>query len=80
MYFYLFRWCVIAASVDDRTREERGLSPLKNDKFVINKSRYDSIDNYLSPEGRKYNDIKLIYDKEIYQRLVDGTSHCPLPG
>ena len=27
----------------NRTREERGLEPLKNNKFVIPKSRYDSI-------------------------------------
>jgi len=70
--FSLFRWSVIAASVDDRTREERGITPLKNDKFVINKSRYDSIDNYLSAEGRKYNDIPLIYDDAIYNQLLEG--------
>jgi len=66
------RWSVISDSVDDRTAEERGIVPLKNDKFRIHKSRYDSIDNYLSPEGRKYNDIPLVYDKEILQRLMDG--------
>lgn len=47
------RWNVISASVDCRTREERGLEPLKNNKFRINKSRYDSIDSYLSPENEK---------------------------
>lgn len=47
------RWNVIAASVDDRTREERGLSSLSNNKFRIHKSRYDSIDSYLSPEHEK---------------------------
>ncbi|KAF7727431.1 hypothetical protein EC973_007500 [Apophysomyces ossiformis] len=66
------RWDVIAASVDDRTREERGLEPLKNDRFVINKSRYDSIDCYISNDAMyksKYNDLDLVYDKDIYEKL-----------
>ncbi len=46
--------------------------PLKNDRFVINKSRYDSIDSYLSPGSEKYNDIYLTYDTEIYQQLKDA--------
>ncbi|KAI5611561.1 glutamate--cysteine ligase catalytic subunit, partial [Silurus asotus] len=66
------RWGVISASVDDRTREERGLEPLKNNKFRIHKSRYDSIDSYLSFCGEKYNDIELTKDDEIYNQLLDG--------
>ncbi|XP_042328925.1 glutamate--cysteine ligase catalytic subunit isoform X3 [Sceloporus undulatus] len=70
------RWGVISASVDDRTREERGLEPLKNNRYRINKSRYDSIDSYLSECGEKYNDIDLTVDKEIYDRLVkEGIDH-----
>ncbi|CAH1980037.1 unnamed protein product [Acanthoscelides obtectus] len=46
------RWNIISASVDCRTEEERGLKPLKNNKFVIKKSRYDSIDCYISPQGK----------------------------
>ncbi|KAG8124174.1 hypothetical protein E2320_019483 [Naja naja] len=70
------RWGVISASVDDRTREERGLEPLKNNRFRINKSRYDSIDSYLSECGEKYNDIDLTIDKEIYEHLVkEGIDH-----
>lgn len=61
------RWNVIAASVDCRTEEERGLKPLKENKFVINKSRYDSIDSYLSND--QYNDVPLTYDKSIYDKL-----------
>ncbi|CAG8459855.1 13849_t:CDS:10 [Funneliformis caledonium] len=56
------RWNVIAGSVDDRTKEERGLEPLKNDRFVINKSRYDSIDCYISTDKTlkpEYNDLDL---------------------
>ncbi|KAL6623761.1 GCS-domain-containing protein [Neocallimastix sp. 'constans'] len=117
------RWNVISGSVDDRNEEERGLKPLKNARFKINKSRYDSIDSYLSPgpqyfrnhqfknhyynedykenhccntahhhsgdcKGKeeshisdccfpsvnhykpKYNDIPLVFDKDIYKKLL----------
>lgn len=63
------RWNVISGSVDCRTKEERGLEPLTNNKFVIPKSRYDSIDSYLSEQGEKYNDVPLIYDQKIYDEL-----------
>ncbi|XP_025829413.1 glutamate--cysteine ligase [Agrilus planipennis] len=66
------RWNVISASVDCRTEEERGLVPLKNNKFVINKSRYDSIDSYLSEVGEKFNDVPLIYDEQIYNKLREN--------
>ena len=69
------RWNIISASVDDRTRQERGLEPLTTDKFVIAKSRYDSIDSYLSNCCNKwpgYNDIPVLYDPQIYQKLIDG--------
>uniref|UniRef100_A0A8C0D4T0 Glutamate--cysteine ligase n=1 Tax=Balaenoptera musculus TaxID=9771 RepID=A0A8C0D4T0_BALMU len=70
------RWGVISASVDDRTREERGLEPLKNNHYRISKSRYDSIDSYLSECGEKYNDIDLTKDKEIYEQLLqEGIDH-----
>ncbi|XP_059557385.1 glutamate--cysteine ligase catalytic subunit isoform X4 [Myotis daubentonii] len=70
------RWGVISASVDDRTREERGLEPLKNSNYRISKSRYDSIDSYLSECGEKYNDIDLTIDKEIYEQLMqEGIDH-----
>ncbi|XP_052763772.1 glutamate--cysteine ligase catalytic subunit-like [Mya arenaria] len=64
------RWTVISQSVDDRTEEERGLKPLEKEKFVINKSRYDSIDSYLSCDI--YSDIDLVYDRDIYQQLIDA--------
>jgi len=65
------RWDVISASVDCRTREERGLEPLRNDKFVIPKSRYSSVDCYLSECGARYNDLPLVHDKDIYEKLTD---------
>lgn len=70
------RWNIISGSVDCRTEEERGLKPLKENKFVIKKSRYDSIDSYLSPQGEKYNDIPLLYNEEDYKKLIDnGIDH-----
>ncbi|RIA87557.1 glutamate-cysteine ligase-domain-containing protein [Glomus cerebriforme] len=69
------RWNVIAGSVDDRTKEERGLEPLKNNRFIINKSRYDSIDCYISTDNTlkpEYNDLDLVYDKEICKNLMDN--------
>ncbi|KAB1261894.1 Glutamate--cysteine ligase catalytic subunit, partial [Camelus dromedarius] len=70
------RWGVISASVDDRTREERGLEPLKNNSYRISKSRYDSIDSYLSECGEKYNDLDLTIDREIYGHLLqEGIDH-----
>ncbi|XP_012264926.1 glutamate--cysteine ligase catalytic subunit [Athalia rosae] len=63
------RWNVISCSVDCRTEEERGLKPLKENKFRISKSRYDSIDSYLSEQGGKYNDVPLTYDEEIFKQL-----------
>jgi glutamate--cysteine ligase catalytic subunit len=48
------------------------LQPLQNDRFVINKSRYDSIDSYLSNDSTykaKYDDIDLVYDQAIYDKL-----------
>uniref|UniRef100_F1KXP2 Glutamate--cysteine ligase n=1 Tax=Ascaris suum TaxID=6253 RepID=F1KXP2_ASCSU len=66
------RWDIISASVDDRTAEERGLTPLKNNKFVLNKSRYDTTDCYIYPCSAGYNDIPLQYDEKIYDQLLKG--------
>ncbi|XP_075235916.1 glutamate--cysteine ligase [Lycorma delicatula] len=66
------RWSIISGSVDCRTREERGLEPLKKNKFQIPKSRYDSIDSYLSEQGEKFNDVPVIYDEKIYKQLREA--------
>ncbi|GFR19188.1 glutamate--cysteine ligase catalytic subunit [Trichonephila clavata] len=66
------RWSIISASVDDRTDEELGKEPLKNNRFKISKSRYDSIDSYLSSAGEKFNDIDLVYDEELYNILRES--------
>eukprot|EP00168_Porphyra_purpurea_P003013 TRINITY_DN135_c0_g1_i5.p1 TRINITY_DN135_c0_g1~~TRINITY_DN135_c0_g1_i5.p1 ORF type:complete len:800 (-),score=250.75 TRINITY_DN135_c0_g1_i5:1317-3716(-) len=63
------RWNVIAASVDDRTPAERAGG-------VITKSRYDSIDCYISPrvdlKPEVYNDIPVALNGKVYTRLVDA--------
>lgn len=69
------RWNTISMSVDDRTREELGEIPLNKNKYVIPKSRYDSIDCYISQDPAlkpEYNDIPLVYDEGIYKTLTDG--------
>lgn len=70
------RWQVISGSVDDRTPSERGMAPLGSDSGarVINKSRYDSIDSFLGLDEElyrpEYDDLQLIYDEKIYERLL----------
>ncbi|KAF8348383.1 glutamate-cysteine ligase catalytic subunit [Amanita rubescens] len=69
------RWNVIAGSVDDRTVEERGLKPLQNNRFKIPKSRYDSVDLYISNDWLnrpEYNDTDPPYDKDIFNRLTEN--------
>lgn len=70
------RWNTIAASVDCRTRQERGLEPIGDEaKFgVIEKSRYDSVSSYLSDCSLRdnFNDLELVYDKETYKTLKDA--------
>jgi len=66
------RWNVIAGSVDDRTEEERGLKPLTHDRMRIPKSRYDSVDLYISGSWMnrpEYNDSTVPIDQDIYDRL-----------
>ena len=50
------------------------LQPLKENKFRIPKSRYDSVDSYLSMDFNnrpEYNDNPLPIDEGIYKRLRD---------
>lgn len=66
------RWDVISACVDDRTEEERGLKPLKDNRFRIPKSRYSSVSLYISDHWTnrpEYNDIYAPHDEAIFDRL-----------
>lgn len=73
---YLTEWdnsyYFIGHGSDDRTAEERGLKPLKNSKYRLDKLRWDSIDCYLTPEAEIYNDLHLDYDQNIYDKLRKG--------
>ncbi|CAF0741062.1 unnamed protein product [Adineta steineri] len=70
------RWNVLCAMSDDRTAEERGFEPLKNDRFRIPKSRYSSVDCYISPESAKYNDIEIVQDMNVFNKLIEnGIDH-----
>ena len=75
------RWDVISASVDDRTDEEIGAKPLENDKYRIYKSRYDSIDCYLSNDeyfDQKYNDIPMAINEDALRKLLAEGVDPPL--
>ena len=65
------RWNIIAASVDDRTPKELGEVPAD---YQLRKSRYDSVDCYISQDATlkaEYNDVPLVMDPAIKQRLLD---------
>jgi len=69
------RWNVIAGSVDDRTAQELGEVP--GGKYLLRKSRYDSVDCYISQDPKfrpEYNDVPLVMDPAIKQRLLDEGS------
>lgn len=61
------RYCFDTINFDKRCHL---LQPLKNDKFVIPKSRYSSIDCYLA--NNDYNDTEIVYSKEIFETLRKG--------
>ncbi|XP_063416057.1 glutamate--cysteine ligase catalytic subunit-like [Mytilus trossulus] len=63
------RWPVLSQSFDDRTDEEKGLKPLKKDRFRIQKSRWSSVETYICPENSQYNNTDIVYDKDSYEEL-----------
>ncbi|CAO1634185.1 unnamed protein product [Jaminaea pallidilutea] len=77
------RWSVISGAVDDRTPEERGLSELEGNtrgsRMRMAKSRYDSVDSYLSTEQANradYNDIQTEIDEDVQAQLIEaGMDH-----
>jgi len=66
------RWNNISDLCDDRTEEELGQIPLKTKEFTIPKSRYSSVDMYLSPDADALNDIPIVYRDDHLKQLVDG--------
>jgi glutamate--cysteine ligase catalytic subunit len=48
---------------------------LKNNRWRIPKSRYDSVSTYISEDSRlrpEYNDLDLVVDEGIKKRLIDN--------
>lgn len=66
------RWNVLCAMVDDRTAEERGFEPLKNQRYRLAKSRYSSVDCYISPDSAMYNDIEVVQDTDAFHKLTEN--------
>lgn len=67
------RWSVIESSVDDRTREERGLDPLLSSTYKIPKSRYASVSRFISEQSRpEYNDIEAPINETILEQLKEA--------
>lgn len=51
------------------------VQPLKNSRFRIPKSRYSSVNNYLSTDPRnraEYSDLNAPFDEAIYERLKEN--------
>lgn len=69
------RWNQISGAVDDRTPEELGEKPLKNNRWRIPKSRYASNSTYISQDPRlrpEYLDPDLVVDEDLKARLLEG--------
>lgn len=57
--------------------------PLKDSRFVIPKSRYGSVNLYISEDPRnrpEYNDNPFPHDKDVYDRLKTHGSLCHIQG
>ena len=66
---------MIESSVDDRTREERGLDPLLNSPYRIPKSRYASVSRFISDRSDmrpEYNDLDAPFNHESYDLLISA--------
>ena len=65
------RWNIIAQSVDDRNPEERGeTSQNQGDIGVISKSRYSSIDMYISEIHQCFNDTRMPTNEPLRQHIL----------
>ncbi|CAG0917913.1 unnamed protein product [Notodromas monacha] len=65
------RWPVIMQSHDDRSMEELGIG--RDPKHIrITKSRASQVSYYLSPAGKRFNDVPLEIDECFYSDLREG--------
>ncbi|XP_054157184.1 glutamate--cysteine ligase-like [Oppia nitens] len=72
------RYDIICDVKDDRTAEESGERPLKTtNEYRIYKSRYSTINTYLSDENGKYNDNRIVYNQKYYNEMIES-GVCPL--
>ncbi|CAE6455092.1 unnamed protein product [Rhizoctonia solani] len=68
------RWNIIEELCDDRTEEERGLKALKQGQRCLPKSRWSSVDMYLSEKSNNQpesNDVPVPIHEDAYRRLRD---------
>uniref|UniRef100_H2YS62 Glutamate--cysteine ligase n=1 Tax=Ciona savignyi TaxID=51511 RepID=H2YS62_CIOSA len=65
------RWDVIAASVDDRTANERYAYSSANIE-TIRQSRFGAIESYLSPQNKQFNDVDIEMDPETKATLLNA--------
>ncbi|CAG0886843.1 unnamed protein product [Cyprideis torosa] len=80
------RWDVISAAVDCRTDSERGIGLIltlhgeerrPGHLAPIPKSRYSSVDCYLSQRNQMYNDIEFVVHDGYFQEMVQ--EEIPVP-
>ncbi len=72
---------MIAASVDDRTPQERGEAPRTEARFVLPKSRYGSVSAYIAADAHAqaaYNDLPLVVDEGVVATLTAAGMDTPL--
>jgi len=51
------------------------VQPLKENKFVIPKSRYAPVSMYIAQDARfrpEYNDVEILQDQKLKQMMLDG--------
>ncbi|CAE6535453.1 unnamed protein product [Rhizoctonia solani] len=68
------RWAILEECCDDRTEEERGLRPLREGQRRLPKSRWSSVDMYLSEKTdnrAEYSDVPVPFHEDVYRRLRD---------
>jgi len=73
------RWGQIAQSVDDRTPAERSAGSSAGDERLagssttpLRKSRYDSVDCYISEDSAQFNDLPMVFEAGHLDQLRDA--------
>lgn len=63
------RWNVISAATDDRTPGERGEKSLNPNEVRIPKSRWDSINSYVTKNGQRLGQYQYGFYRKLYAIL-----------